>query len=457
MNILKRREWHWAYIFYIIGFLTFISLVNIVPIRSVMPNILYSMCYLLFLGMGGMLILHDLLTERYLFQTSLWWVLLPCAGIMIINTVFNRVGGSFATDIKTTLWVVELITVCYSAIFRLGKTGFSKMLNWGVNIIVFIHSIAALVSVIQALYGVKLTIVARGASFVQGIRGGRLYGVYMSPGEPASCICILLILFLVGRWRTWYQKLYYGFCLGIIYYSFLLENTRASEVALLISGTCAAWIVGRKYLYDKKGKAILKEGLAVVFALLCLMGIYFVNKGTRIIVFQTVESLCDSSEELNGVSNFVDRKIASKDIRLDIWKAYITAYGEENRLLGYNKSGYADYLKEKYPECFSEDIKNFDVHSSYVDTLCRAGWGGVILLFGWLIFHMMWCLKYIIKHISLSKEETGTIIILFAMLTHGIFAETALWTFTEPEVMLFWLLAGGISFWAKGKIEESQC
>lgn len=456
-NILKKEEWNYVYVFYVVGFLTFISLVSIVPIRSGMPNSLYNACYMIFLGLGCVLILHDLLTERYMFRTSLWRALLPCAGIMVISTVFNRVGGSIASDVKTTIWVIELVTVCYSAVFRLGKSRFSKVMNCGLNIVVFIHSIAALVSVIQALFGVRLTIVARGASFAQGIIGNRLYGVYMSPGEPASCICILLILFLVGRWKKWYQKVYYGICLGIIYFSFLLENTRASEVALLISAACAAWIAGRKYLYSKNGKVVIKEGLAIVFALLCMTSIYFVNQGTRMVAFQTVASLDDNDENLKKNQVSVERQLINKNIRLDIWKAYITAYSEEMRPLGYNKSGYADYLREKYPEHFDGKVKEFGVHSSYVDTLCRTGWIGTILLFIWIIYHIAWCLRYIFKHIFLKKEEIGIIVILLGMLIHGVFAETALWTFTEPEVMLFWLLAGTLGFFIKEKDKMEVC
>ena len=456
-NILKKEEWNYVYIFYVVGFLTFISLVSIVPIRSEMPNILYNACYMLFLALGALLILHDLLTERYMFRTSLWWVLLPCAGIMAISTVFNRVGGSIASDVKTTIWVIELVTVCYSAFLRLGKSRFSKMMNWGLNIVVFIHSLAALVSVVQALLGMNLTIEARGASFAQGIIGNRLYGVYMSPGEPASCICILLILFLVGRWKKWYQKLYYGSCLGIVYFSFLLENTRASEVALLVSAACAAWIAGRKYLYRKNRKVIIKEGFAIVFALLCMISIYFVNQGTRIAAFQTVASLSDNDGSLKENPVSVERQLINNNIRFDIWKAYITAYGKEMRPLGYNKSGYADYLRDEYPEFFNDRVKKYDVHSSYVDTLCRTGWIGTILLFVWIIYHMTWCLRYIFKHIFLKKEEIGVIVILLGMLIHGVFAETALWTFTEPEVMIFWLLAGAIGFFIKEKDKIEEC
>ena len=70
---------------------------------------------------------------------------------------------------------------------------------------------------------------------------------------------------------------------------------------------------------------------------------------------------------------------------------------------------------------------------------------------------MTWCLRYIFKHIFLKKEEIGVIVILLGMLIHGVFAETALWTFTEPEVMIFWLLAGAIGFFIKEKDKIEEC
>lgn len=94
MNLLKRKEWEYVYRFWVVGFLTFVSLIVIVPIRSWMPNSIYNVCYMMFFGLGCVLILQDLLTQRCFLQASLWWTVVGCTGIMAFSTFFNRVGAS---------------------------------------------------------------------------------------------------------------------------------------------------------------------------------------------------------------------------------------------------------------------------------------------------------------------------------------------------------------------------
>jgi O-antigen ligase len=308
--------------------------------------------------------------------------------------------------------------------------------------VVFIHSLAALVSVFQALLGIETSVIARGVTFSQGFLG-RLYGVYMGPGESNSVICIALIIFFVGKWDKWYQKLYYIFCIGITYYSFLLENARACELAFLATSAGVAWIISRKYLYKTKGKGIVKEGIAIILTVLCVTSVYFINYGCRSLAYNTVGSLSEDQEDSED-QKVLNREIMQRDIRLDIWKAYITAFSKDRSLLGYNKSGYESYLKESYPECFS-GVERFSTHSSYVDTLCRIGWVGFALLLLWIGYHMAGCLRYVIKRISLRKEEVGMIAVVIIMLTVGVFGEITFWTFTYTDVMIFWLIAGKLT------------
>lgn len=242
-----------------------------------MPNSIYNVCYMMFFGLGCVLILQDLLTQRCFLQASLWWTVVGCTGIMAFSTFFNRVGGSLGEDIKTTIWAIELVTVCYSVRIRLEKRGFEKTLNLALNLGLLIHSLAALVSVMQAHLGFAAIITARGVSFKQGFYE-RLWGVYINIGYPISVICIVVAIFFVVCYKKWYQKIFYIFCIVVNYYSFLLENARASELALLAGVACTVWILSRKFLYQKgKEKAAVKESAAFAIAIICVAGVYFIN------------------------------------------------------------------------------------------------------------------------------------------------------------------------------------
>lgn len=446
MSLLRKKEWDYVYRFYIVGFLSFISFIALVPIRAWMPNSIYSVCYMLFFGLGCLLILQDLLTQRCIFQTSLWWTVMACAGIMVFNTFFGRVGGSLGDDIKTTVWSLELVTICYSARVRLKEEDFEKTIKLALNLGLVIHSLAALASVVQALLGYTGIISARGVGFIQGFNG-RLFGVYMNIGYPISIICLVLAIFFVASCKKWYQKIFYIFCIAVNYYSFLLENARASEVALLAGVACAAWILGRKYLYQKEGKAAIKEGIALIIAILCVMGVYFINYGCRTLAYYSTGNSFENSEVDEKNDSVARRSIWKRDVRIDIWKEYISAYSREMRPLGYNTSGYGEYLMECYPEEMEKvRVHKWAPHSGYIDALCRVGWIGMLFLVIWIVYHI-WCsLRYIIRQINLSSEEIGCLAIIVIMMVNCIFGETAFWTFSTPEVMIFWLLAGDLTF-----------
>lgn len=239
----------------------------------------------------------------------------------------------------------------------------------------------------------------------------------------------------------------------------MLENARASEVAFLAGLASAAWILGRKYLYKKgKGKYVAKESTAIVIAIICVISAYFINYGCRTLAYYSTWNYAENSKADKSDKTDFRRGIWERDVRIDIWKEYISAYSREMRPLGYNTSGYGQYLMEHYPEDMEKvRVHKWAPHSGYIDALCRVGWVGMILLVIWIAYHIWSSLQYIIRQINLSLEEIRCLTIIIIMMVNCIFGETAFWTFSTPEVMIFWILAGDITFkLRKHKIQQNE-
>ena len=139
-------------VIYLILFSTYLLFSRIVPIAYSFDSIdgLLSMG---FAGIGGLLILQDFLTDRYLFKVRFSWVLFLFLGVLTISNILNIQYG-WADNLKTTVWFCIQCFVLYTTSLRLEKEKNKNLIIEVFKAFNILFSICVFISLLQFIFNI---------------------------------------------------------------------------------------------------------------------------------------------------------------------------------------------------------------------------------------------------------------------------------------------------------------
>lgn len=440
---------------YLISFSTYLLFNRIVPITNFFDPI-NGILFLLFAGFGCLLILQDLLTDRYIFKTKFYWVLILFLIVLSISSILNFQYG-WVDNLKTIIWFGIHFFVVYTISLR-----FKNSKNFIFKLFLFldiIFSVCLVISCYQFIFQMELyKPMHAGVVKNQGFIGGRLFGVFSDPNAAA----MISLWFLIFNFYLLKSKKFTGKFNVVINYLFiildvlyiLLSGSRTAEITMFL-----VLILGL-YLFihnlnacgDKRIKIKILQCIFVVILFFPVMtGIKKVSSHVPNVVENIKINNVSVSEKKEESTNIVkvevkqekdilERKDISKENltnnRFQIWQGYLTALNKGNCIFGLSPRNAISYIKEHNPENYIAQ-SGYIAHSDYLAVIAYTGFAGfaVFILLAVLI------LKDVLKKLCIKKKLDDfyimAILIIFSILLYG---------FTYRDI-LFCNTITGFVFW----------
>ena len=446
-------------VIYLILFSTYLLFSRIVPVSYSFDSIdgLLSMG---FAGIGCLLILQDLLTDRYLVKVRFSWVLFLFLGVLTISNILNIQYG-WVDNLKTIIWLFIHFFVLYTMSLRLEKEKNKDLIIAVFKIFNVLFSISILFSFLQYLFRVGyITFIHGDLMKIQGFYYNRLYGIFSDPNATAM-ISIWFLCFnsyFIKKSNNMSHKLYYIFNFFINLTFIILSNSRTSYIVLLL-------IVIFYFIFfvfnNHDCKKIRKKFISIIVLLTMFFPMLNFSKGMLEQLeiknnFYNIKQMIAINESWfltpinnngnnkdsnpikeEGKNNLKREGLNQQESRIDIWKGYLTSLKSGKWLFGLSPRNAIPYIEEHYPDNYIAE-SGFIAHSDYLAIIAYTGLAGfaVFVLLAVLI------LQYVSKKIRVKKKLDDfyvmSLLIVFSILVYGLSYRDILFcnTFTG---FVFWL------------------
>ena len=439
-------------VIYLILFFTYLLFNRIVPITYIFDPI-NGLLFSAFAGFGCLLILQDVLTDRYLFKVRFSWVLCLFLGVLTISNIINIQYG-WMDNVKTMVWFCIHFFVIYTLSYRIKTENNKKIIYTILFFSEMIFLVFVIVSIIQYSLQVKYLVpIHEGIYKCQGFYNNRLFGVFSDPNSAAIIVC-WFICFNFNILKKFKIKTYKFLLimLNVIFYIFIvLSGSRSVQLILFLIILFYMGICYFKKKHSKKSlfKFIIKITLTLflffpVFncSKICLSYIPVLIRESGI---SSLSTPYDTNEqfvqELHNSKNRLNRpEIANGNFftnRIEIWTGYLTSLKSGKWLFGLSPRNAISYIEEHYPDNYIAE-SGFIAHSDYLAIIAYTGLAGfaVFVLLAILI------LQYVFKKIHVKKKLDDfyvmSLLIVFSILVYGLSYRDILFcnTFTG---FVFWL------------------
>lgn len=446
---LKTKSIDVSMMVYCSAFLIYSLIGRIIPLNNLISNKINGLIYILFAGIGVLLIIGEIIVKRRIFTGVNNVLLYLFIGVMTISSFINTKYG-IGDNIKTIVWTIIQVYIYYNLYKRINKDMAYKWLFIVFNIIITIWIIALLYSFKQYLFQESYIQVVNNIHKRQGFMDNRLFGVFNDPNYAAitSIYLIFATIFCFKRSNYKVLKGFYIFNIIISIIYIILSGSRTSEICALVSGIICTFIMFKsKY----KSHTYIKS---LFMTLLCLSIVILVHGPVKNLLSVLPDCF------MNGNNITLDKKdediLERPDVdndnisnnRFAIWKGYI--YGIKGRyLLGVSPRNGLQYVKEHDSNGYIAKT-NYETHNGYLSVFVATGIVGLSII----IIFMLYILKRIFVYIHTNKIiELEFIVIL------GIIVTLAIYTFFFTELFfannlttaIFWPLLGFLNYYGDEK------
>lgn len=429
-----------SYVLYLIApVLTFIS-----------STPLYS--FQTYLGLvGGLLIIIDFLTTRYIFKSKLWYLLVFVCIIAALSMLKMRQYGLKDNFFSLTLVTIQL-TLVYSFSTSLNKRQLHLFAIWLYRVVALIWLAACSASIIQFIFQIGYRYVADPNTenpelTRQGFLQNRLFGLFTGLDYAVYISWFLIIVsiyfFIISSRR--YQKIII-FCSSLVFFThIILSGSRSVFISILLCSFFITFFLMRNFEYESGKVKIVKRVLIPFLVVISVLFIYWIGKifwGNVPIYFnndkqpevrefqneQIEKDFQVENKETQEYENILERKESrlSSNNRDKIWASYLDLY-KEYGLLGLSLSNYNDYISDKHQDSYlvtyfsnlNEGSKKPDLvyesHNNYIFVFVAVGYLGAICFFTFLFFSM----KDILKNLFLKEDIPQFYIFCVAIIGSG--------------------------------------
>ena len=449
---------------YLILFSIYLLFSRIVPIAYSFDSIdgLLSMG---FAGIGCLLILQDLLTDRYLFKVRFSWVLFLFLGVLTISNILNIQYG-WVDNLKTTIWFCIHFFVLYTMSLRLEKEKNKHIILFIFKLFNILFSISLLLSIGQFIVNIGyLSYMHSNLYKIQGFFSGRLFGIFSDPNAAAmiSLCMIIFNMYLIKNNDKKVIRILY-FILSFINFLYIVLSNSRTALIVCMSTIVFCFII--EFFSTKNNKEYQKKLFLIFFIVLfsfvpiinvtkyslvnlqmqdntVLKDIFSINE--YIFLYNPNNIYIENVEEQDLNKNHNLDKFTREDLqdsdykesRIDIWKGYLTSLKSGKWLFGLSPRNAIPYIEEHYPDNYIAE-SGFIAHSDYLAIIAYTGLAGfaVFVLLAVLI------LQYVFKKIRVKKKLDDfyimSLLIVFSILVYGLSYRDILFcnTFTG---FVFWL------------------
>lgn len=444
----------------------------VVPIKEVTPEALDSAVYAVMGILGALLVLADVILNRYWLKTKYCWLLYAFLCVMGISSILNLSFG-FMSNAKTIMWSLIQFTIFYSYCQRVEK---EKLIRYTSRLCVGIAAfwlVPTLYSMLQFLRLNSYYTPIWGKKIKQGLVENRLFGVFNDPNYAAfmSLILIIGMYFLYQQTKKQWKK---NVCIiyGLIQFLYIvLSGSRTVEVGMLCTVLLFVYLQLRNKYPELKGVKVILNRCFLAF--LCVVFIFVFWEGTRTVAEQVPAGLNkiewfqeyakESQKKLDNKKEKVESKMKStkkskkvlqrkdgkagnvSNNRVTIWKSYLGGM-QNHYIFGMSPRNSVKVFVTENPKSYIGQTE-YETHNGYLSVFVCTGVAGSLLMIIFLALQGKRIFGIIIHKKVISSEHMCC---LFVIMNISIFAFffTDLFFVNNIVATLFWTLLGLSNHWS---------
>lgn len=448
--------------------------------------------YPLFLCMvwGGIIIVNDFFTDREMFKSSYWYLLLMAVGAYLLSTIVNY-DHALIRGIYNLIFMMINFFIVYPVSQKQDRFSVRKKLANFNDILIVMVFIAGVISLVMFVFHISYVQTIGANEARQGFIESRLFGVYASPniGSIFGMLSVMASLLNNSIKRTKWHKFsgFYIANLVVQYLYFTLSSSRGTMLSIVvISFLIAAFIVAP--VLNEKLKNVWKASLytLLMYAIVMIIATFSTtllrdNLGYVPSFVQNIESQFTKEDE-NSPNEEPKKtnpihKVAIKHSsdgaevssgRFTIWSAGINVF-KQNPLLGitdpevYRKgrdtSAFVDETKLSEMDIKELNRSGGNMHNVYVQTLVNSGIIGFAIIAVFVLLTLKDNTQYLLSFKKPTIEYQFFALIFCLLL--GIFAEDLveshiLYNNRDVVGIVFWYYLGVFQYVRKDKFQSQE-
>lgn len=396
--------------YYIVLFYIYLTISRIIPISSLIAGKIDIIISSMFAGIGVLLIILDLVSERVIFKSKYVLFLISFIIVQIISAVINSQFG-IIDNIKTVIWTSIHILIIYSFFIRFGKKKGMQLFKIIFNIINFTWMVCSVFSLGQFFLQIGYHAEENANHLVrQGFIENRLFGVFLDPNFASiiSLCMIFFCIFLYGINKAKWRKVYSVFCILVHYMYIVLSGSRTVVICLYAASIIFVGLKVRNYCLKKMctiGKKVKFLFASVVITSVIFISMYAICRQALPKFTYEIEKQqhLQKEEVFEKEKELLHRKDVRKENVLNnrsmIWKEYIKSLKGKDLIFGLSPRNALKYIQDKYPDSYLAE-SGYRVHSDYIGVFIYTGLMGSLVIFVYAVL----ILRKIINHIKTKKE-----------------------------------------------------
>lgn len=476
-KLYNRKNRTTAVLVYISIFIAYLAISRVVPLIYALTDPVNALISSALAGFGILLLVQDLLTDRIMFKTRNWWVLMLFLAVVGISSLASRRYG-ISDNLKTMIWFCIHFFIFYTIVPRLGdrkSERFIRRILFGVGAL---WTICVLISIAQYIFQLGYhAFMHQGLLKRQGFIENRLFGLFSDPNAAAlmSMCLIFAICYLMETDRNIWKR-----CLGVIavilhFTYIILSGSRTIVICLFVASAIKiallAWNYCAKIQYQRRRANITIISSVLVFCALffCIYTPY--RKALSYMPLladrlgpakQTISAMLKPELPMNSSSkldplddptildpykNFDAEHVFSReDVREDnilnnrqlIWKGYFESLHSSKWIFGLSPRNAVPYIVEHDPHNYIAQT-HYIVHSDYIAVIAYTGLAGTAAV---LLFVVLAAIRVFRKLKDSKQCDSFYMMAISSLCGMGIFAMSymdILFCNTLTGV-LFWML-----------------
>ena len=452
MNYLKKDFINKAVVWYAILFFCYSIIGRIVPLAVIVEGPVNQVLYMLFAGVGALLLFVDLLTERYMFKTKHCYLLILFLVVTGMSCLFNIKYG-LTDNIKTLVWTSIQLLLLYTIYVRIGKEKTILLCKRLFNIVIAVWMVAGIVSILQYMFQIGYYVELGELAKRQGFVDNRVFGVFNDPNYASvtSLYVIVMSLYLFQKTKKKFLKGYYVLSLVVQYTYIVLSGSRTAEACMLLVIVTGVILLLKNYMLQKEWKIMKKITIAtvgVVIVLILFVGVYKVSKRSLVYLPRIVmseQSIDDAKKKTDDKKRLERKDVAADNIsnnRVTIWKGYLQSIEGSKSIFGLSPRNGLNYISENYPKSYIAKTQ-YETHNAYLTIFVSDGFIGLLIVLGFGVMVAFQVIKKIAGKKKIEDYFICTLIIEEILLAYAFFFSD-LFFVNNLTTTLFWILLGVI-------------
>ena len=478
-KLYNRKTRDTAVLIYLGVFIAYLTVSRIVPLTYAMSDPVDAFLSMTMAGVGGLLLVQDLLTDRVMFRARSWWILALYVVVVALSALTNiRYGVS--DNIKTTVWFCIQFFLFYPMVTRFGDRKTEKFMRRALFLIGALWTVCVAISIAQYIFQLGYhAFMHEGLLKRQGFIDNRLFGLFSDPNACAlMSLCLIYgICYILETDRTLWKRIV-GIAAIILHFTYIiLSGSRSIVICMFISaGIKTGLMVWSRCHFggmEVRRTVIRIIGAVLVFCLL-FFAIYLPARKGLSYLPELGQKL---DPEKTGISTLFlpdlpkdtdtgtqdpskvpsletggkfdsDTVFNREDVREDnmlnnrqsIWAGYLSSLHGAKWIFGLSPRNAIAYISEHDPDNYIAQVK-YIAHSDYIGVIAYTGLAGVavVLLFG--ILALIRVFKKLAQDPGRSSFYQMSLVILCAIGIFGMSYMDILFCNTITGVF-FWMMAG---------------